>query len=68
MCVCIYVYIIMLQCIRLNLSLIRQNNDNNNNNNNVLPFYSVLAYLSAESAAGWPIAETAQHTNTNNKG
>jgi len=35
--------------------------------NNMIQFYSVLVYLSAESTAGWPVTETAQHTNTNNK-
>jgi len=33
----------------------------------MIQFYSVLVYLSAESTAGWPVTETAQHTNTNNK-
>jgi hypothetical protein len=45
--------------------LIRQDN---NNNKNMIQFYSVLVYLSAESTARWPVTETAQHTNTNNKG
>jgi len=34
----------------------------------MIPFYSVLVYLSAESKAGWPVTETARHTNTNHKG